>query len=184
MQGNKADDSDLPDQKSIALTLARCACNNHTICDDELRPIGEDRYLDMPAVLAGSVRTAQQHTSFLLLLILCHQLHSAASKPRPMSAARAYTSLVLVCAGVGLFPTGALVNHSCTPNAMQSFSQQRIIFRALQPIPAGTEITISYIELAATRSERRQQLLDQYYFDIDCDWQVGPTPNCYIPTAL
>lgn len=56
---------------------------------------------------------------------------------------------------------------------MQSFSQQRIIFTALQPIRAGTEITISYIELAATRSERRQQLLAQYYFDIDHDLQGG-----------
>ena len=26
--------------KQIALLLARFACNNHTICDEELRPIG------------------------------------------------------------------------------------------------------------------------------------------------
>lgn len=77
------------------------------------------------------------------------------------------------CAGVGLFPTGALINHSCTPNAMQSFSQQRVTFTALQPIPPGTEITISYIELAATRAERRRQLLDQYYFDIDQGLQAS-----------
>ena len=50
---------------------------------------------------------------------------------------------------------------------MQSFSQQQISFTALQPIAAGTEVAISYIELAATRAERRQQLLGQYYFDID-----------------
>lgn len=41
MQGKMGDDAGLPDPKSVALTLARCACNNHTICDDELRPIGE-----------------------------------------------------------------------------------------------------------------------------------------------
>jgi len=76
-------------------------------------------------------------------------------------------------AGVGLFPTGALINHSCTPNAMQSFKQQQIIFTALQPIAPGAEISISYIELAATHAERRQQLLEQYYFDIDSDLQVS-----------
>ena len=74
--------------------------------------------------------------------------------------------------GVGLFPTGALINHSCTPNVMQSFQQQQVTFTALQPIAAGTEITISYIELAATRAERRHQLQDQYYFDIDQDLPV------------
>jgi hypothetical protein len=29
--------------REIALILARFACNNHTICDDELRAIGTDR---------------------------------------------------------------------------------------------------------------------------------------------
>ena len=56
---------------------------------------------------------------------------------------------------------------------MQSFKKQQVIFTALQPIAPGTEVTISYIELAATRAERRQQLLEQYYFDIDSDLQVS-----------
>ena len=29
-----------PSPKEIAMLLARFACNNHTICDDELRPLG------------------------------------------------------------------------------------------------------------------------------------------------
>ncbi len=41
MQSGRTDQTDLPDPKIIALMLARCACNNHTICDDELRPIGQ-----------------------------------------------------------------------------------------------------------------------------------------------
>ena len=41
MQGKMVDDVGLPDPNPIALMLARCACNNHTICDDELRPLGE-----------------------------------------------------------------------------------------------------------------------------------------------
>jgi len=30
----------VPNPKEIAMLLARFACNNHTICDDELRPLG------------------------------------------------------------------------------------------------------------------------------------------------
>ena len=69
--------------------------------------------------------------------------------------------------GVGIYPWGAILNHSCTPNVMQSFSGSRIVFRALQQIPPGTEATIAYIELAATRAERRATLKANYYFDID-----------------
>lgn len=64
---------------------------------------------------------------------------------------------------------GAMLNHSCTPNAMQSFQGRRIIFRAMQPIAAGQEATISYVELAATRAERRAALLESYRFDIDAE---------------
>ena len=71
------------------------------------------------------------------------------------------------CAGVGLYPVGAMLNHSCKPNAMQSFQGRRIIFRAMQPIAAGQEATISYVELGATRAERRAALLESYRFDID-----------------
>jgi hypothetical protein len=39
--------------------------------------------------------------------------------------------------------------------------------RSLRAIPAGEQLTISYVELAATRQERRRQLLQQYFFDID-----------------
>ena len=60
-----------------------------------------------------------------------------------------------------------MLNHSCAPNAFQSFAGKRIVFRAIQPIDAGQEATISYVELAATRAERRAALLEGYCFDID-----------------
>lgn len=64
------DDSNLPDVKHVAQLLARFACNSHTVCDEELRPIG-----------------------------------------------------------VGIYPLGALINHSCTPNCVQSFEGPKIVFR-------------------------------------------------------
>lgn len=69
--GAAASEDELPSVKEVAQLLARMACNNHTICDEDLRPIG-----------------------------------------------------------VGLYPLGALLNHSCSPNCMQSFGPRgRIEFR-------------------------------------------------------
>lgn len=47
------------------------------------------------------------------------------------------------------------------------------MFRAVQHIPAGVEATIAYVELAATRAERRAMLKANYFFDIDAN-QVPP----------
>lgn len=62
------------DVRQIALLIARFACNNHTVCDDELRPVG-----------------------------------------------------------VGLFPLGALINHHCRPNCVQTFTGRSIVFRWVLP---------------------------------------------------
>ena len=42
--------------------------------------------------------------------------------------------------GVGLYPLGALLNHSCSPNCMQSFGPRGIIeFRYMLMIIKGAE---------------------------------------------
>ena len=47
--------------------------------------------------------------------------------------------------GIGLYPTGALINHSCTPNAVQTFEGPTIQFIALAPIAPGKppDVTLS-----------------------------------------
>lgn len=40
MQGAPDTKDEAPAPKEIAMLLARFACNNHTICDEELRPLG------------------------------------------------------------------------------------------------------------------------------------------------
>jgi hypothetical protein len=42
--GTDPPDDDPSSVRSIALLIARFACNNHTICDDELRPVGVGIY--------------------------------------------------------------------------------------------------------------------------------------------
>lgn len=48
-----------------------------------------------------------------------------------------------VCA-LGLFPGCAMLNHSCSPNAIQSFKGAQLEIVALRDIAAGEEVTISY----------------------------------------
>lgn len=54
-----------------------------------------------------------------------------------------------------------------TPTTTQVFTGSTIGFYAMGPIAAGQEITISYVELVASRQERRRALLAHYFFDID-----------------
>ncbi|EFJ42294.1 SET and zf-MYND domain-containing protein, partial [Volvox carteri f. nagariensis] len=94
-----------PGFRTVAQLLSLLSCNCHTVCDEELRPLG-----------------------------------------------------------VALYPTGALVNHSCSPSTVQTFHGSTLELRALRQLAPGDEITIAYIELAATRQERRETLADSYFF--------------------
>ncbi|KAG2493715.1 hypothetical protein HYH03_008228 [Edaphochlamys debaryana] len=78
--------------------------------------------------------------------------------------------------GAALYPTGALVNHSCTPSCAQAFRGATLQLRALRPLAPGDELTIAYTELAASRQERREALAEGYAFDLG-----GPGPGAAGP---
>ncbi|KAI7835781.1 hypothetical protein COHA_010324 [Chlorella ohadii] len=78
---------------------------------------------------------------------------------------------------VGIFPQGALVNHACQPNTVHCFVGDRMLFRAVRVIQPGEEVTTSYTELAATRWERRRELLRHHQFDIDVDADKQAAPG-------
>lgn len=99
---------DIPSPREVALLLARISCNAHTVCDEELRPVG-----------------------------------------------------------VALYPAAAMMNHSDAPNVAQTFRGKNASFRCLRDVDEGEELTIAYVELVATRAERRAELLEGYLFDID-----------------
>eukprot|EP01063_Lacrimia_lanifica_P024500 TRINITY_DN32397_c0_g1_i1.p1 TRINITY_DN32397_c0_g1~~TRINITY_DN32397_c0_g1_i1.p1 ORF type:complete len:522 (+),score=226.06 TRINITY_DN32397_c0_g1_i1:82-1647(+) len=63
-------------------------------------------------------------------------------------------------AGCALFLAGSRINHSCRPNAVQSFCEKsgKIRLRSLSPIKAGTEITITYVPLHLSRAARAKKL--------------------------
>ncbi|XP_059631872.1 histone-lysine N-methyltransferase ASHR1 isoform X1 [Cornus florida] len=95
--------------KEIAENFSKLACNAHTICDSELRPLG-----------------------------------------------------------TGLYPIVSIINHSCLPNSVLVFEGKLAVVRAVQHIPKGTEVMISYIETAGSTMTRQKALKEQYFFTCKC----------------
>lgn len=106
--------------KEIAVNFSKLACNAHTICDSELRPLG-----------------------------------------------------------TGLYPVISIINHSCLPNAVLVFEGRSAVVRAVQHIPAGAEVSISYIETAGSTMTRQKTLKENYLFTCTCSRCVKVvTDNC------
>ncbi|XP_061357937.1 histone-lysine N-methyltransferase ASHR1 [Gastrolobium bilobum] len=95
--------------KEIAEIFSKFACNAHTICDSELRPLG-----------------------------------------------------------TGLYPVISIINHSCLPNSVLVFEGRSASVRAVQHVPKGTEVLISYIETAGSTIARQKALKEQYLFTCTC----------------
>lgn len=70
----------------------------------------------------------------------------------------------------GIFANVSRINHSCRPNAKHSWNailKKQTVY-ALRPIPAGEEITLSY--LPGGTSEERQEILKSHFrFDCKCE---------------
>ncbi|KAL8137976.1 hypothetical protein V2J09_003977 [Rumex salicifolius] len=100
-----------PDLKlrEIAENFSKLACNAHSICDYELRPLG-----------------------------------------------------------TGLYYVISIINHSCLPNSVLVFDGREAVVRAVQHIPKGTEVLISYIDTAGSTMMRQKALKEQYFFTCTC----------------
>jgi hypothetical protein len=71
--------------------------------------------------------------------------------------------------GVGMFPMVAMLNHSCSPNAVYVTGQNGDMFvRCVKPINEGEEICVSYVDLFSPKWERRGVLLSTKYFWCEC----------------
>ncbi|KAJ7717999.1 hypothetical protein DFH07DRAFT_899200 [Mycena maculata] len=70
----------------------------------------------------------------------------------------------------GLFPILCRANHDCSPNTNFFFNPKSFTgqFHAIRHIPKDEEITVLYCELAASREERRAELLEHYKFLCEC----------------
>jgi hypothetical protein len=81
---------------------------------------------------------------------------------------------VFVCYGFGLYHPGNFMNHSCRPNALQTFLFQEsncptLHVTAFDDIVSNQEICISYVDTCCPIHIRHQQLNTNYFFDCRCD---------------
>lgn len=72
-------------------------------------------------------------------------------------------------------PTVALINHSCSPNAVVVFptfangsTKRYMKVQAIRPIRKGEEVLTSYVDCAMPARLRKEQLRTTYKFECDC----------------
>ena len=76
--------------------------------------------------------------------------------------------------GVGCYPYGALLNHSCAPNCVLAFAGGATLqVRAARAIGRGEELVHSYTELTTPTRLRQSMLQRSYGFACDCTRCAG-----------
>ncbi|XP_078261926.1 N-lysine methyltransferase SMYD2-like isoform X2 [Rhinoraja longicauda] len=70
--------------------------------------------------------------------------------------------------GSAIFPSVALMNHSCCPNVIVTYRGTTAEVRAVKRIGPGEEIFTSYIDLLYPTEDRQDRLRDSYFFTCDC----------------
>ena len=82
--------------------------------------------------------------------------------------------------GFGLFPAvGLVINHSCYPNLYFTYNPTHGLmeYRTLVDVPAGLELTVSYINPLQTLEQRQELITSSRYFKCEC-------PRCTVHTQL
>ncbi|KAJ3256206.1 SET and MYND domain-containing protein 3 [Boothiomyces macroporosus] len=82
--------------------------------------------------------------------------------------------------GVALYPLLSSVNHSCKANACVVFDGPQAKLISCQPINAGEQIFISYVESFTGIAPRKSLLKSNYFFDCRCEWCTGNDPFGFI----
>jgi SET domain len=72
--------------------------------------------------------------------------------------------------GLALYPLAALINHSCSYNAIVRFDlpSQSMTISALRPITRGEQIFVSYIDATNPYHVRQAELQHRYFFTCEC----------------
>ncbi|XP_014364756.2 SET and MYND domain-containing protein DDB_G0284059 [Papilio machaon] len=80
---------------------------------------------------------------------------------------------------VGIYSTGALFNHECSPAVARYFEDSKIILRAIRPLEPGEMVSENYGPNVLIRNlaERQKSLACRYWFKCDClackeDWPI------------
>ncbi|KAM9840069.1 N-lysine methyltransferase SMYD2-like [Aulostomus maculatus] len=70
--------------------------------------------------------------------------------------------------GTAVYPDVALINHSCLPSVIVTYSGTCAEVRAVKDMKPGDEVLISYIDVLYPTDDRNNRLRESYYFTCDC----------------
>ena len=70
--------------------------------------------------------------------------------------------------GLGLYPLFGRANHECDPSAVWTFDGTQAVLRALRPLRAGEQVTISYVLSREPPAARQHKLRESYRFECGC----------------
>ena len=73
--------------------------------------------------------------------------------------------------GLAIFKYASRINHSCKPNVVLSFNQEKKMkeVRTARPIRKGEELTMCYIDSLNTMEQRSKLLSSKYNFTCKCE---------------
>lgn len=69
----------------------------------------------------------------------------------------------------GVFPVGAILNHSCNPNCILTYEGGEQVIRTIRNVKKGEELFHSYTDICQPTSIRRERLKITYGFLCKCD---------------
>jgi hypothetical protein len=81
----------------------------------------------------------------------------------------AIQDIELQSVGVALYPTISFINHSCDPNAFLCQDGPKGSIIVYKDLKEGDQIFVSYVETLETREGRREGLMEEYFFECQCD---------------
>ena len=83
---------------------------------------------------------------------------------------------LFISVGAGIYPVGALLNHSCLSNCVLSYVGKTHVqvIRALVDLKPGDEICHSYCETGNPRWIRQKKLREDYGFGCECERCESP----------
>ncbi|KAK0511217.1 hypothetical protein JMJ35_006769 [Cladonia borealis] len=129
---------------------------------------------------SSSTKNADGLTTYQTIELMSQALQAySTTEEEPLSLLQSLTATTLINAltlttphfdplGLTLSPQIALLNHSCTPNTAITYSHATLSLRSLTPIPANSELTISYIDTTHPTPTRQSELQERYFFTCAC----------------
>lgn len=64
------------------------------------------------------------------------------------------------------------------------FDSDTMVVKAITSVEEGQELTISYVELAATSTARKRELVSHYFFACRCEACVPPVTSSHALLSL